>query len=626
MITGGKGGSGDFANSSMIPLVPVVPPKGGLEPEPVPAEQPPLVGRERPFAGLTLSPTGGGGVGGSEGGEISRAGTGSGTGADPGPVLRPYQLAAIAAVEAEWARGVRSTLLVLATGGGKTVVFAELARRQVRARGKRVLVLAHRGELLDQAVAKLRAIGCHAAVEQADRRAGRADVVVASVQTLRGDRLRALNPSEFGLVIVDEAHHANAASYRAILQWLDCGYVLGVTATPLRGDGAALGEVFSSVAYRYEMRDAIRDRWLAPLVARRIYVKAINLAEVRTRAGDFAADELAAALSTQEAVLGVVLPVLEHIGSRPTVVFAASVAHATAIAIAINERRPGAARVAHGELDVLSRSELLRDFRRGAFQILCNCALYTEGFDEPRVAAVVLARPTKSWALYVQMVGRGTRLLGLSLEESIANGKPNCLLLDVAGNAGRHKLIGPVDALAAGEPISDQVREECERRMSEGAEDVDALAADAARALEERATFARSSAVAQYVARDVDPFVGEEFIGEPITAAWASKPISAAQIAALVKHKIVLPAGATAGDAQRILDGIERRRKAGLSTPNQIRQLGRAGIDARQMSFARASARMEAMARAGWNPRAARPALAKIAADEALADERGRKS
>lgn len=541
------------------------------------------------------------------------------------PIFRPYQVAADAAIEAQWAAGILCTLLVLATGGGKTVIFAESARRVVQELGLRVLVVAHREELLEQAQRKLADVGVMAGIEKAERRAGHAPVVVASVQSLQGKRLAALRPREFGLVIVDEAHHSIATSYRKILDHFAGVRVLGVTATADRGDGKGLGEVYQSVAYRYELRDAIRDQWLVPIVVRRVFVESIDLSGVRSRAGDLAQDELAEVMAADGAVIGVVVPLLEQAGDRRTLVFAVSVAHAMALAQAINERRPGSARVAHGDLDTRARAELLADFRAGVFQFLCNCSLYTEGFDEPSVACVAIARPTKSRALYTQMVGRLTRLLGWSLVESIANGKPDGLLLDFAGNAGRHKLAGPLDALASGE-IADDVRHEAERMLAEDEQDLDGLLDEAAAELEQRREAARRGAHASYFVRDVDPFFGDQ-LGEPFTEAWALEPASAAErieLDALGLKRV--PAGLTSGEAQRILMADKIRRRLGLATYKQCSVLKqRCGYDEealRSMTKSSASARIGVIAQCDWDLTKARPRLQAIDATELLAKSR----
>lgn len=535
-----------------------------------------------------------------------------------GPQLRPYQLDALTAVDREFETGRRRVLAVLATGLGKTVLFAEWARRRVEL-GRRVIVLAHRTELLEQAQRKLHDVGVLAGIEQADKRAGHAPVVVASVQTLRGRRLERLRPEDFDLVI-DEAHHANAKGYRAIVDHFPGARVLGVTATPDRGDGQALGDVFESCAFRYEMREGIAGGYLVPLRVRQIHVEGVDLSSVRSRAGDLATDELAAIMSEEQAVLGVVDPLLREAGDRKTIVFSVDVAHALALAEAINRYRPNAARVGHGEMTRVERAALLADYQRGRFQFLVNCALYTEGFDEPSIGCVATARPSKSRAVIVQQVGRGTRLLGLSLEESRRNGKADLLWLDFVGNAGRHKLKGPVDVLAAGE-VADDVRREAEAVLREDECDLDEALDEAARRLEERRRAAKITASARYFAVEVDPFFGDE-LGEPCIEAWAGEPATEDQRRQLLDigmKKLATAATCTRGEAVRLITAAEQRRKLGLCSYKQARLLHqRLGLDAREMSKSAAGARIQILADSDWDVARARSRLAQLAATEML--------
>ncbi len=517
------------------------------------------------------------------------------------PTLRPYQSSAIASVRDQFDAGILATLLVLATGAGKTVCFAELARQVVEA-GKRVLVVAHREELLEQAKNKLTDVGVVAALEQAGRRAGNAPVVVASVQTLRGKRLERLDPNEFGLVVVDEAHHSYATTYRGILDHFASVPKLGVTATPDRGDGQALGEVFESVAYRYELRAAIRDGYLAPIRARRIVVEPMDLSSVKTRAGDLAQDQLAEIMASEEVLAGIVGPLLEQATTRKTIVFAVDVATSHALAALLNRYRPGCARAVDGTLDKLDRAQVLADFREGAFQFLVNCALYTEGFDEPSVSCIATCRPTKSRALYTQMVGRGTRLF---------EGKPDCLILDFVGNSGKHKLCGPVDALAAGE-ISDEARDVAEWMLLDKDLELDDLLetadVEAKRRIEEAALAKR----ANYWTEDVDPFLGD-CLGPPCTEPWANDAATGKQLDALIALEFTkVPEDITRGEAQRLLDGLEARRRAGLSTPKQTATLKRFHVDTRTLTKARASQLMATLVRTNWDPRAVKAEEARL--------------
>lgn len=523
-----------------------------------------------------------------------------GSGSEPSaPKLRPYQEEAIAAIDRELGSARRSTLLVLPTGCGKTVVFADLARQYV-ARQQRVLVLAHRGELLEQAQAKLHSAGVAlAAIEQADRRASREhDVVIASVQTLAGMRMRKFPVGHFSLIIVDEAHHAAARSYRNILDYFASAKLLGVTATPDRGDGKALGKIFESVAFTYEMRRAIADGFLSPLVARRIEVDKLDLSDIRTHHGDFDQNELSKLLNEDENLLGVVKPLLEQAGDRKTLVFGVDVAHARALADTINAFKPGKAIALDGTAKPEERRAVLSLFRKGAFQYLCNCALFTEGFDEPDIACVALARPTQSRALYTQMLGRGTRL---------APGKKNCLVLDFVGNSGKHKLVGPADALA-GRELTDEERALVQKKLEDDPQlELDGVLADAEREAQEQKAAKRrqvnSAALVLYRQREVDLFLGDH-MGEidPDDPA-AQRPATPEQLQEINEAKLGKPPiGISEAEARVMLKAVKERRKLGLCTVPQARLIERWGIDAKQLSFKRASELIAMVASVnGWN-------------------------
>jgi superfamily II DNA or RNA helicase len=492
-----------------------------------------------------------------------------------GPSLRPYQSAAIDAVQERFAAGDRATLLVLPTGTGKTVVFSEVARRTVEA-GGRVLVLAHRSELLEQALGKLRALGLFAGIEQAQQRARAADVVVASVQTLRGRRLSAWSPDAFRLVVVDEAHHAPAATYRSILEHFSAASVLGVTATPDRLDGAGLGKVFASIAYSYELRDAIRDGWLARVEAQRVRLT-VDLDTVHTRAGDLDLRELEELYGTDAAVKTVVDPLRELAGARRTILFAISVAHSQALAAAINEQEPGAARWVSGETRPEERAEAVAAFRAGRLRVLVNCALYTEGFDCPEVECVAIARPTKSRALYAQMLGRGTRT---------APGKESVLVLDFVGVTKRHRLITPADVLAGKEHDADVVAEATER----GGDMLDALEL-AREEVEQRKK--QNSKAARWRAEMVDLF------GDLPEGTEHSEAATDRQRDMLLRTGMKLPEDLTKAQASRLIDGVLQRRHDGLCTYKQARMLQRHGVDARRMTFAEANLRITQLMQ-GW--------------------------
>lgn len=509
--------------------------------------------------------------------------------------LRPYQVAARDAVYRSWV-DYRSTLLVLATGTGKTYTAGEILRE--RATVGRILWLAHRMELLEQATDTLaERIGLSCELEKAEARAKRhglfgvSDVVVGSVQTLSAKRLRSWPRDAFQTIVVDEAHHATARTYRGILEHFHDAKVLGLTATPDRGDGVGLGAIFDDVAYQYDIRTAIREGYLCPIVQKSVEVADIDLSDVKTTAGDLNAGQLAAIMEAEGALHGIAAPLAREIGTRPTILFTASVEQAKALASILDGYGIRASEV-NGETPREIRSERLDDFRTGKIRVLANCAVLTEGFDAPETACVAMARPTKSRSLYTQCVGRGTRL---------APGKADCLVLDFVGNAGRHRLINPLDVLA-GKPLPEDLAERARQLAEEGKPSEEALAQAEAEAIERereaerrRAREAKIRAEVAYRASFVDPFgiVSRE---PPPGAPGASH----AQLEYLERMGVdVSKMQPTKAAASQLIDMLQQRRRDGLCRYRQARVLAKHGLRT-DVSFTDASKIIDAIARNGW--------------------------
>jgi len=354
--------------------------------------------------------------------------------------LRPYQSEALRAVRDAYFAGKRRVIVSLPTGTGKTVVFAHFPR--VLKMKKRLLVLAHREELLLQALENFRSIDpeLKAEIEQASTHAAAdAKVVIASVPTLArsGARLSRFQPEEFSIVVVDEAHHAVAPSYRRIFDHFGLfepqvsRYLIGFTATPRRGDKQGLGEVFEEVCYARDMREMIVDRYLCPITGWRVDTD-LSLDNVRVRHGDFVESQLARVVNMPLRNRLLVKAYRDFGPGRRTIVFCVDVAHAKDVHRAFADAGIRAAPV-WGELSRDQRRSTLAAFSAGEIDVVTNCNVLTEGFDEPRVDCVIMARPTKSKLLYAQMVGRGTRLHA---------GKKNLLVIDVADNSRTHQLPG----------------------------------------------------------------------------------------------------------------------------------------------------------------------------------------
>ena len=354
--------------------------------------------------------------------------------------LRDYQRACLTAIFERYKAGVRRQLVCLPTGTGKTVVFAsfpEFFRMK-----NRMLVLAHREELLEQAAAKLRAAspGLEVGIEQGDNYASpTANVVLASVATIGrtgSQRLERLDPSQFNLIVVDEAHHAIADSWQRVLDHFGVfapdskKLLVGFTATPKRMSGDGLETVFQEIVFERDIKTMIALGYLSPIAAYRVETT-VDLTRVRTKLGDFAVKQLAEAVNT-EGRNGLVVKVYEeHLASAKTVVFCVDVAHARNVAQAFRDAGISAAAI-DGEMPSDARKAALRDFSEGRIRVLTNCMVLTEGYDEPSIEGIILARPTKSTPLYTQMIGRGTRL---------HEGKRHVTVIDIVDVTRDRKLV-----------------------------------------------------------------------------------------------------------------------------------------------------------------------------------------
>ncbi|HBK54248.1 MAG TPA: DEAD/DEAH box helicase, partial [Syntrophomonas wolfei] len=363
--------------------------------------------------------------------------------------LRPYQQGAREAVLQEWGKGIQNTLVVLPTGTGKTIVFSKIIESCVE-KGERVLVLAHRGELLDQAADKLaKSTGLMCATEKADQTCLGSwfRVAVGSVQSLqRHKRLQQFSSDYFNTIVIDEAHHAISDGYQRILEHFNEAKVLGVTATPDRGDMRNLGQLFESLAYEYTLIQAIRDGYLSPIKAQTIPIK-LDLSAVGMQTGDFKAGDLGTALDPY--LYQIADEMAKICMDRKTVIFLPLVKTSQKFCSILNGKGFRAAEVNGNSQD---RAEILRDFDQGRYNVLCNSMLLTEGWDCPSVDCVVVLRPTKIRSLYAQMVGRGTR-------PSPETGKTELLLLDFLWHTDRHELCHPASLICESEDVAKKMTE-----------------------------------------------------------------------------------------------------------------------------------------------------------------------
>ncbi len=348
----------------------------------------------------------------------------------PPITLRPYQHTCVERVVAAYVRQPRGgkALVVVPTGGGKTLVFAEIARRL----GLITLIIAHRQELLQQAADKFRLIDPTAIIGQvgAGRHEYGAPITVASVQTIsRPEHLKALQRFGYQLVIIDECHHSAVGGYQSVLDMLPDAFVLGVTATPDRLDKQNIERIFGESVFSASILDMIAQGYLCDL--RAIAVRTTtSLDDLHIQAGDFKQDELEELIDTPERNERIVRAYLEHCKGRQALCFAVTVKHAGHLAETFNLFHVNAAMVS-GETLPEERKRILHDYERGAIQVLCNVGVLTEGYDAPQTSCVIMARPTQSRALFVQCVGRGTRL---------APDKRDCVILDITDNCLKHRL------------------------------------------------------------------------------------------------------------------------------------------------------------------------------------------
>lgn len=511
--------------------------------------------------------------------------------------LRPYQEDARDAVLDQWATGIRRTLLVLVTGGGKTIIFSKVIEECVR-RGERVLILAHRGELLEQAADKLLAstgLGCALEKAEASCLGSWFRVVVGSVQSLtREKRLSQFPPDYFDTIVVDEAHHALSDSYRRVLDYFNEAKVLGVTATPDRGDMRNLGDVFESLAYEYTLPRAIHEGYLAQIKALTIPLR-LDISGVGMQSGDYKASDIDTALDPY--LHSIADEMIKNCADRKTVVFLPLIATSQKLCGILQDKGFRAAEVNGSSPD---RSKILAAFDRGEYNVLCNSMLLTEGWDCPSVDCIVVLRPTKSRSLYCQMVGRGTRL---------HPGKDHLLLLDFLWHTERHELCRPAHLICTSDEVADKMIENAEANAgySENIEAAEHKAAEDVIAQREDALAKQLSEMRTRKRKLVDPLQfemsiqAEDLSGYVPAFGWEMSPPSDKQRTTLEKQGICPDDITNAGKASLLLDRLSKRRQEGLTTPKQIRFLENRGFQhVGTWQFDEAKGLIDRIAGNGW--------------------------
>ena len=490
--------------------------------------------------------------------------------------LRPYQQQAKDAIFSEWKNGIKKTLLVLPTGCGKTIVFAKVAEECVKG-GSRVLILAHRGELLEQAADKIgKSTGLGCATEKAEQTCLGSwfRIVVGSVQSMmREKRLNQFPNDYFNTIIIDEAHHCISDSYQKVLRHFPDAEVLGVTATPDRGDMQNLGTVFESLAYEYTLPKAIKEGYLSPIKAVTIPLK-IDMSAVGVQAGDFKSGDIATALDPY--LESIAEEMEKYCSNKKTVVFLPLVKTSQKFRNILNNHGFKAAEVNGDSKD---RAEILEAFDKDQYNVLCNSMLLTEGWDCPSVDCIVVLRPTKVRSLYCQMVGRGTRL-------SPETNKDHLLLLDFLWHTERHELCHPASLICESAEVAQKMTENMEKDAGcvIDIEEAEKTASEDVVAQREEALAKQLSEMKRRKKRLVDPLQfemsiqAEDLSGYVPAFGWEMAPPSEGQKKTLEKLGILPDAIENAGKASKILDRLDKRRREGLTTPKQIRFLESRGF------------------------------------------------
>jgi superfamily II DNA or RNA helicase len=524
-----------------------------------------------------------------------------------------------------------AVLAVMATGLGKTIFFSHVAKDFIQ-RG-RVMMLAHREELIFQGKQKMQAVtGVEADIEMGDLWAMnnyfKSDIVVTSVQTqlagMEGSgRMSRFDPNEFGLLIIDEAHHAVAPSYRKVIEHYRQNAalkVLGVTATPDRSDELALGKIFTHVSYEYDIRNGIDDGWLVPIDQMMVEVEGLDFSQMRTTAGDLNGRDLAEQMEFEQNLHGVADPTLKIAGDRKTLVFAASVAQAERLAEIFNRAKPRSAEFVTGATPKEYRRRIFENYAARNFQYLVNVGVATEGFDDPSIEVVVMARPTKSRCLYTQMAGRGTRPLpgvvdglcdAVARKSAIAQSdKPRVEIIDFVGNCGRHKLVSSADIL--GGNYDDDVVAEAKRSakaesektgkpvdMMTELEKAESEIARRRRMADEAEARKHIRGYATYKAKRVNPFDLFDIMPHRERAWHKGRMPTAKQLEYLSKSGIDTD-GLSFTSASQLIDTMIQRRNADMCTFKQAKVLQRAGINPKEMTFRRASEVIDLLAKNNW--------------------------
>ena len=540
--------------------------------------------------------------------------------------LRHYQQEAVAGILGQFEKS-NSTLAVLATGMGKTVIAAHVIKEMMK-RG-RVMVIAHREELIQQAAEKIKLVtGVEPDIEMAGHYSNeggmfkRSPIVVSTVQTQTSGyagsgRMIRFTPGDFSLLWVDEAHRACAPTYRRVIDFYRCNpnlKVLGVTATPDRHDEEALGQIFETVAFEFGILEGITEGWLVPIEQQFVTVEGLDFSHVRTVLGDLNQQELEEVLQRETVIQGMTGATINIAKNRKTLVFAASVPLANLMTNIFNRYTPGIAAIIHGKTNKDERAEIMKRYRTGELRYLVNVGVATEGLDVPDIEVVSMCRPTKSRPLFAQMIGRGTRPLNGLVDRHeepearraaiLQSAKPNVLIIDFTGNSGKHKLITTADIL--GGNYSEAVQEMAIRKAKKAGGPVNIIDEMAKAEHEERERRAKEleakkkhiTAKVQYSTRTINPF--DVFDMQPVSEPGYYKGEMATDNQKSFLEKFgVDTAKLTKFEASRLVVEMKHRLATGKCTYKQARTLQKYGYPT-DVSFQEASRLIDGLAKNGW--------------------------
>jgi superfamily II DNA or RNA helicase len=516
---------------------------------------------------------------------------------------RPYQHDAVESVFKQW-ETVKRTLGVAPTGSGKTNIACDVIRRMLP---QRSIFLAHRVELIRQAVDRLASFGIDAEIEQGNQIAGeslwnRKPVVVATPQTLfarDSKRLKRFDPGEFGCLIIDETHHYVADSFRKPLDHFCANAnlkVLGLTATADRADGEALSQIMDSVAFNIEICSLIDDGWLVPIKQQMVKIEGLDFSHCRVTAGELNGRDLDEVMREEKNLLGIAASSIDIIGTKRAIVFCVSVKQAERLAEIFNRHRADCADWVYAKTPADVRKEKLDKFFKGETQIMVNVGVLTEGYDNPAIEVVVQARPTMSRSLYAQMIGRGMRALTGVLHDGLVDAcqrvdaiknsaKPYLTVLDFAGNSGRHKLITTADIL--GGKISEEAKERAIKEIKEAGKAIDITEAmrEAEAQLHREIEAAKKKMAAQranltakaaFTATYIDPFEQIHVNAQRWRSFKQTHPLSTKQRQAIVRY-------GGDPDSMNTEEGVRFLNDKFTISPGQRRVLLRAGYSAEEL-------------------------------------------